>query len=399
VQRQRTHEGIEIRHSKKCRSRQEQRCNCRPTYQANVWSNRDRRRIRRTFPSLAAAKAWRREAQIALERGVVQAPSATTVRMALDALVAGMADGSVLDRSGRRYKPATRRSYEQAARKYLIPRLGSRRLSDVSRRDVQALVDELHATGLSPSTIHNKLDPLRVLYRRAIRRDELTVDPTDGLDLPSVGRGRDRIEAPDQAQALLAALPATERAFWAIALFAGLRRGELRALRWSDVDLERNVLRVARAWDDYEGEQEPKSFAGRGTVPLAGLVRRELVAHKLATGRSGEALVFGRTESLPFVPTTIRARARKAWEAAGQRGLTPHEARHCAVSYFIACGMNPKQISVYVGHGDVRQTWNRYGHLMPGDEEHAAAKLDAFLDAPARQSRDNEPGSGAVESG
>jgi integrase len=317
VQRQRTHEGIEIRHSKKCRSRQDQqRCNCRPTYQAHVWSNRDRRRIRRTFPSLAAAKAWRRDAQIALERGVIQAPSTTTIQVALDALIAGMADGSVLDRSGRRYKPATRRSYEQAARKYLIPRLGSRRLSEVGRRDVQAFVDELRAAGLAPSTVHNKLDPLRVLYRRAIRRDELTVDPTAGLDLPSVGRGRDRIEAPDQARVLLAALPAAERAFWAIALFAGLRRGELRALRWSDVDFERNVVRVERAWDDYEGEQEPKSFAGRRRVPLAGLVRRELVAHKLATGRSGEALVFGRTGSLPFVPTTVRAHAKKAWDAA-----------------------------------------------------------------------------------
>ncbi len=65
--------------------------------------------------------------------------------------------------------------------------------------------------------------------------------------------------------------------------------------------------------------------------------------------------------------------------------LTPHEARHCAVSYFIAAGCNAKQISVYIGHGDVRQTWNRYGHLMPGDEVTAAAQLDAFLEASARR--------------
>jgi hypothetical protein len=45
----------------------------------------------------------------------------------------------------------------------------------------------------------------------------------------------------------------------------------------------------------------------------------------------------------------------------------------------IAAGLNPKQISTYIGHGDVRQTWNRYGHLMPGDEQTAAAQLDAFL--------------------
>jgi hypothetical protein len=48
----------------------------------------------------------------------------------------------------------------------------------------------------------------------------------------------------------------------------------------------------------------------------------------------------------------------------------------------IAAGLNPKQISTYIGHGDVRQTWNRYGHLMPGDEHTAAAQLEAFLTPP-----------------
>lgn len=65
----------------------------------------------------------------------------------------------------------------------------------------------------------------------------------------------------------------------------------------------------------------------------------------------------------------------------------------CAASYFIASGMNPKQISVYVGQGDVRQTWNRYGHLMPGDEQRAAEQMDGLLDrhgapAPVSEVRD-----------
>jgi hypothetical protein len=76
----------------------------------------------------------------------------------------------------------------------------------------------------------------------------------------------------------------------------------------------------------------------------------------------------------------------------------------------IAAGMNPKQISVYIGHGDVRQTWNRYGHLMPGDERTAAAQLDAFLASPVDKpwttsaSRGQRPGAdhngvGPVKSG
>ena len=61
--------------------------------------------------------------------------------------------------------------------------------------------------------------------------------------------------------------------------------------------------------------------------------------------------------------------------------LTPHEARHCAASYLIAAGLDAKQLSVYIGHSDIRTTYNRYGHLMPGDERQAAAQLDAYLTA------------------
>ena len=71
--------------------------------------------------------------------------------------------------------------------------------------------------------------------------------------------------------------------------------------------------------------------------------------------------------------------SQQAWTQAGLEPITPHEARHCAISYFIAAGLDRKQISTWAGHGDVRQTWNRYGHLVPGGEEEARERLDAYL--------------------
>ena len=94
--------------------------------------------------------------------------------------------------------------------------------------------------------------------------------------------------------------------------------------------------------------------------------------------------MFGRTATLPFVPSTVRARARKAWEAVELDPLSPHEARHCAASYLIAAGVNAKELSVYVGHTDIRTTYTVYGHLMPGSEREAAAKLDALLEGVGR---------------
>ncbi len=177
-------------------------------------------------------------------------------------------------------------------------------------------------------------------------------------------------------------MPDSERALWATALFAGLRRGELRALRWDSIDFDAGVIRVERAWDAVEGEIDVKSEAGRRAVPMALVVRRELTAHKTRTERDGEDLVFGRTPREPFIPSTVRTRANAAWKAAKLTPLTLHEARHCAISYFIAAGLDWKQISTWAGHGDVRQTWNRYGHLVPGDEEQAAERLSRYLGGP-----------------
>jgi len=157
---------------------------------------------------------------------------------------------------------------------------------------------------------------------------------------------------------------------------------EPEVLVWTNVDFEAGVIRVERSWDPVKGPTDVKTGAGRRAVPMAFVVRRELMAHKARTGRDGPDLVFGRTAIEVFYASTIRARANKAWKQAGLELLTPHEARHCAISYFIAAGLDWKQISTWAGHGDVRQTWNRYGHDVPGGEDIARERLDAFLTPP-----------------
>jgi integrase len=311
-------------------------------------------------------------------------PTPKTITEAAELLIAGVRDGTMLDRGGKPYKPSTARGYEQIVRRYLIPEVGAFRLTELQRRDVQDFVDGLRAHGLSPSTINNILDPLRVIYRRAIRRDEVALDPTENLDLPAIRGKRDRIEPPDRAHDYLAALPDSERAFWAVAFFCGLRRGELRGLQWINIDFDAGVIRVERSWDPVKGPIETKTGAGRRAVPMAFVVRRELKAHQQRTDGHGADLVFGRTATEAFYASTIRARANKAWKQAGLDPITPHEARHCAISYFIAAGLDWKQISTWAGHGDVRQTWNRYGHLVPGGEQAAVERLDSYLRPPEK---------------
>src|SRR4051812_49572634 len=121
-------EGIEVRHVASCKSLAGARCDCEPTYRASVWSQRERRRIRKSFPDRAAAKAWRQDAAGAVRRGELRAAAAPVLDEALAALLAAMDAGTFRTRSRRPFKPTTQRATEQAYRRRVAERFGGSRL-------------------------------------------------------------------------------------------------------------------------------------------------------------------------------------------------------------------------------------------------------------------------------
>lgn len=377
----RAHEGIAIRHRRPCATHRDGGCDCRPAYEASVWSRRDRKPLRRSFPTLAAARAWRSDAQTQLRRGTLRAPTPTTVVEAAEAWTRRAREGVIRARGGQPYKPSTLRGYEEALRLRIVPELGTSRLSALTRNDCQDFVDRLSAQGLDPSTVRNSLLPLRVIYRRAITRGEVAVDPTRGVELPAVRGRRERVASPVEASSLIAAVASNDRALWSTACFAGLRRGELLALEWGDVDLAEGRLRVRRSLDLQAGVIAPKSRAGSRVVPLPTGLRKHLAEHWLRAGRSEDGLVFATATGRHFDPSTVARRAVTAWRAAGLQPITLHECRHTYASLMIAAGVNAKALSTYMGHASITVTLDRYGHLLPGNEREAAGRLDQYLDA------------------
>jgi integrase len=308
----------------------------------------------------------------------MRAASSTTLREAWDTWLAGARDGSIRTRSGDAFKPSTIAGYEQVMTSRVLDELGAARLDKLERLDWQDFADRLVAEGLDPSTIRNVLMPLRALYRRECARG-LAINPTTGLSLPAVRGRRDRIVSPGEAEKLLAALPEADRPLWATALYAGLRRGELLALRFEDVDLPAGLLRVERAYDPVARVYvEPKSQAGRRTVPVARILREYLAAARLRAGRP-HGLVFGSDAETPFDYLKTTRRAQRVWRDAGLEPLGLHEARHTFASMAIAAGVNAKALASYMGHASVTITLDRYGHLMPGNEDEAAQQLDRYL--------------------
>jgi integrase len=222
--------------------------------------------------------------------------------------------------------------------------------------------------------------PVRVIFRHLLRRGVVAVNPADGLELPASRGRRDRIATPEEAADLLAAIQtADDRAVWAAAMYAGLRAGELQALTWEAIDLAAGTIAVERAYDPKAHEfVAPKSRAGRRRVPIAAVLRDYLLEHKLDGGGAG--LSFGRPDGRPFNGGALRTRALRAWKAAGMTSITLHECRHTFASLMIAAGVNAKALSTYMGHANIGITMDRYGHLMPGNEDEAAGLLDAYLE-------------------
>jgi integrase len=233
--RQKPPPGITRQHSRSCSSRAGKRCSCAPTFKAVVSFARGQRRVK-TFGTLTEAKAWRARQLEAKTRTRQTAPSTQRLREAAEEYITGMREGSIKTRNGQDYKPSAICSYEQSLTRHALPTLGGRRVGDVRTSDIQRLVERMSREGKTGSTIANTINPLRAIYRRLVMLDRVSENPTKGSVLPT-GRSK-RLHAGDPAEAskILAAVAPQDRAAWAFAFYAGLRLGELRALRWGDFD-------------------------------------------------------------------------------------------------------------------------------------------------------------------
>jgi integrase len=361
----------------------------RVTYEAWIWSPRDSRKIRRSFPTLAAAKGWRTDAQKAVKDKKLRAPTSRTLRQEVEEWLDGAREGRILNRRKQRYKPAVVRIYGISLKLRVLPELGDRRLTDIDHADLLELKGQLLGEGCSASTIRNTFTPLQAIYRRACRNGVVPVKPTIDLELPEAG-SRDRAATPAQAAELLDTLGEL-RALWGTAFYAGLRRGELRALRVRNVDLDAGVISVEHGWDAVEGEILPKSTASVRRVFVSEALRP--LIGPLVGGRSPDAFVFG-SEVSPFDARATERKARRVWNRENDRrrgeaeeaeaepvlvewfGL--HEARHSFSTFMDHAGISEARADRVMGHA-ARGVAGRYRHLLPGQLAEDARRLDEYL--------------------
>jgi integrase len=301
--------------------------------------------------------------------------------------------------------PKTGERYLELLRLHVCPRLGALPLQRVR----PAHLSELYATllregrgdgrGLAARTVGHCHRVLHRVLAVAVAEELLPHNPADRVKPPRVEAQEIEILAEEQVGMVLGKLHG--RVLYpivALALATGLRRGELLALTWGNLDFEASRLRVDRALEETKGGlrfKPPKTRHGRRTVSLAPWIVSELREHRKAHQEQrirlgigqlpNDALVFPNANDEPRSPNSLS----KEWRRMAARLELPavnfHAFRHTHASQLIAAGMDVLTISRRLGHSSPTITLNIYAHLFSNTDNEAAQIVERAFGGIASQ--------------
>jgi integrase len=281
-----------------------------------------------------------------------------------------------------KYKRSTQKNHQHIMEKHLIPRFGELALCDVTTPAIQTYVTHLIKAGYAPKSIDHIHDVLSAILRSAVKWGHLPANPARGVEMPRLKTIRPKWALTvDQATALAAQLPwLLPRTLVGLALLTGLRRGELFALRWWDIDEPNRSLQVRAAV--YEGVfDDPKTMASLRTIPLPNAALQLLVAWRGRTRRTAaHELIFSTVSGKPISPNNVLRRwVWPACQAAHLQRVTWLTFRRTYSSWAHDKGVPAKVVAQIMGHTKVDTTMNVYTQVLDGAARLAADRVGSEL--------------------
>jgi integrase len=292
--------------------------------------------------------------------------------------------------------PKTHERYGEIVNNFLIPALGALPLAKLTPSQIEKAYSDWATGGrrdskpggLSPRTRRYIHVVLKSALSRAVEQQLLARNPAGILSkrLPKVERREMVTLAPEQSAQLLETIKHT-RTYWPvlIALATGMRRGEVLALRWKHVDLDRETLRVMQSL-----EQTKKGLRFKDTKTSAYAVeelrrlKRQQAEELLGLGirQTGETLACCRVDGEPLQPRSLTHQftiLRK--DMKGLPRVRFHDTRHTHATQLLADGVHPKVAQERLGHSTITTTMDLYSHVTDTMQADAAARLDAAFQA------------------
>lgn len=283
--------------------------------------------------------------------------------------------------------PRTAEAYEDVIAIHIRPAIGRTRLVDLEAQDVARMVTGILKAGRSPQTAKHAHKVLRVALGDAVRRGMVAQNVATLVKSPRVPRPVLHALSAADARAFLAATREHPRwPLYVLAITTGMRRGELLALRWQDVDQTAGELRVAHTLRQVSrwkfALDEPKTDRSRRTLPLT---RLALEALKVQQGKATSAtFVFARADGRPLPPAEVTREFQAALKATlGLEEVRLHDLRHTAAQLMLdANGGDIRAVSATLGHSTIATTVDVYGGAADDARRRARDAMERALEDP-----------------
>lgn len=286
----------------------------------------------------------------------------------------------------------TRVGYKTKLRCYIKPAIGDILLRSLRTEHVQRMVNDMKDRGLSPKNIRDAFNNVNAAMKKAVKIRLIPYNPCEAVELPKLKKYRAKVYPPEMIHHLLEVAMGTDMFLPVFLLtMVGLRRGELLALRWDDIDFKQNILRVRK--NMVNGEKgciikAPKSEAGIRDISLGNDVMSVLKAARVqymtdlfeyGVGFQNLNFVIHQKDGSPLKPDSMTQKWQRFLEANDLPKIRLHDLRHSNATALIQAGVNPRVVQQRLGHSDVNITLNTYTHVLPEMDIDAAEKLDAIL--------------------
>jgi integrase len=287
--------------------------------------------------------------------------------------------------------------YQNALKTHILPALGQIQLQKLTTRRIQEFYNKKTEGRLSPSSLRMMHKVLHPALAHAVRERLISVNPCDGVSLPSQQKRKVRPLTLEQAKCLLTVVQGSIfEPFIALALTTGLRHGELLTLHWNNVDLELGTVSVERTLTEVEGYkmvegEAPKTEAGVRTLllpqPVCDILREHRIRQREARHKVGAAwqergLVFCNRTGGHLLENNMRIRFYRFLEKAGLPRMHIHDLRHNAATLLASMGIHPKVIQEILGHSEMDMTI-LYTHVFPSMQQEAAEKMKKLFEGDA----------------
>jgi integrase len=306
--------------------------------------------------------------------------------------------GEYLDRWLRDMKDTVRGStyerHEQLVRLHIRPALGRIKLKNLTAAHVRWLYRERLDSGLAPATIHKLHAVLHKALNHAVSDGLIPRNAAAGLALPRISREEINPLSGEEARCFLDEVRGDRlEALYVLAISTGMRQGELLALKWDDVDLERGLLRVRRTLTRQHSAftfSNPKTKKSRRTIRLTEGALQALRTHlsyqlvkmeRMDSLYRPSSLVFANEVGGIINPSNLRNRsfARLLKRASLPPSTRFHDLRHTCATLLLSGNVNPKIVSEMLGHSSISITLDTYSHVLPTMQESAIRTLEDVL--------------------